>query len=337
MEKRILERLGISNFILSLLIVCHHAFTADITFNGSFNPFDYGLEIAFQRLMYNLSECAVPIFFFLSAYLFYRNYSGNFNDYKRKVKSRFFSLFIPYILFVSFGYVKHLFASGTCWSVIGWIKELWFCETMPLWFIRELMALVILAPFFFWIKKKNVVSILLVLLIIVLITYGFIPYRSFVYWIPVYLSGIHVNSSLWSNIESFTEKYKWGVIAFTVLYVCSCWFLPNETEHSYLDNFIYIIFRIATPIAYLPIMIMIAKSKLVIRKWMGYSFFVYLVHFPVISILTIICEKYLNNFKGAQFLNYCLIVIITYVVCVLISMFLQQYLPRIWSIINGRR
>lgn len=98
------------NFLLSFLIVLHHSFTVNISYNGSYSFMDYGWTIGIQRLMYNVSECAVPVFFYLSAFLFFRTFDGSIISYRKKMKRRFYSLFIPYVFFCTFGYMKHLVA-----------------------------------------------------------------------------------------------------------------------------------------------------------------------------------------------------------------------------------
>ena len=98
-EKRFLAILPQINFLLSLLIVFHHGFISIVRYNGSFSPFSYGLTVSIERYLYNISECAVPFFFFLSAYLFYRTYDGSWSQYLYKIKRRVWSLVIPYIIF----------------------------------------------------------------------------------------------------------------------------------------------------------------------------------------------------------------------------------------------
>ena len=44
------------SFILSLLIVFHHAFTVNVDYNGCFWPQSYGWTVGVQRMMYNFSE-----------------------------------------------------------------------------------------------------------------------------------------------------------------------------------------------------------------------------------------------------------------------------------------
>lgn len=338
MEKTILIRLGITNFILSLFIVFHHAFTTDIDFLGTFNPFAYGIEVAIQRHLYNVSECAVPIFYFLSAYLFFRTYDGSWSQYKKKIGKRFFSLFIPYVIFCTFGYVKHLLASGMRGGVIDWLVELYECQTMPLWFIRELMALAVLAPCFYWLKRHWWLSIVIVLLVISLVATGIVHYRSFVYWIPVYLLGGNLKRSWWDKISNIVIKYNRFFILLIVLYIIGCWFLPNGIGNSlWTISLLYILFRIATPLIFIPMLIYLTISNIKVRKWMNYAFFVYCMHFPVITVLTLIYDKISPPLVHSEWIKYLTIVAITYTICVLMAMFCQRFMPKVWYVINGRR
>jgi fucose 4-O-acetylase-like acetyltransferase len=340
---RILQKLPITNFILSLLIVLHHAFTVDVNYIGTFNPLSYGIVVAIQRLMYNLSECAVPIFYFLSAYLFFRTYDGTWLQYKNKINRRFFSLFIPYIIFCTFGYIKHLLVSNTLitssgggYFLIGWLKELWLCQTMPLWFIRELMALCLLAPFFYWLKNRLILSSIIIVLTIIFASIGAVPYRSFVYWIPVYLLGTHM-SQICESINSHIKDKKL-IVVLMLLYILLCWFLPNSSNDSSItSNFVFILFRVITPFFYLPFMINIANSNTKTYEWMNYSFFVYCMHFPVITILSMIYDKTIMRVADFELLKYILIVTMVYALCVMMAMCLRRFLPVVWNILNGRR
>lgn len=143
-EKQVLQSLPLINFILSLLIVFHHSFTSNVDYTGSYSIGAYGWQIAVERFMYNFSECAVPIFFFLSAYLFYRSFDGSWSQYKAKISRRIFSLFVPYVLFCTLGYIKHLAVShvgGVFWIIythygsatqcrFGLYGNLWHCHLL---------------------------------------------------------------------------------------------------------------------------------------------------------------------------------------------------------------
>lgn len=79
-ESKLYQCLPFVNLVLSLLIVMHHSCTIDVSYNANVRNFVWCI----QRYIYNLSECAVPVFFYISGMLFYRNYDNKMEQYKKK-------------------------------------------------------------------------------------------------------------------------------------------------------------------------------------------------------------------------------------------------------------
>ena len=330
------------SFILSLLIVFHHAFTVNVDYNGCFWPQSYGWTVGVQRMMYNFSECAVPMFYFLSAYLFYRTYDGTWSNYKEKIYRRFYSLFIPYIIFCTLGYIKHLAVIGVGGDFVDYLHSLWVCDTMPLWFIRELMALSLLSPVFWALMKNKYITIVIAIMLIAIVAIGVIPYRSFLYWIPVYLMGATLTKVNLCKFDNAMNK-KWFVLFSMILfgaYVIGAWFLPNgisREEMTWSENMFFIMFRVLTPIALLPLTWFLYHYQIHDRRFMGYSFFVYCMHFPVITILGIVLDRFMGTSLNIELVKYFFIVGLTYTICVLMAMVIQRFTPMVWHIINGHR
>ena len=154
-------------FPLILLIICLHCYT-------STSAVTRGHDIYF-RLIYPVSlwmgETGVPAFFFISGLLFF--YSKK--TFLQKIKSRFHTLLIPYLFFnalILCGYLclmhfgKSIIILGKDlaeYTLIDYIRAFWdrgvwnhgngspmLC---PLWYIRNLMILVIISPIIFYIVK----------------------------------------------------------------------------------------------------------------------------------------------------------------------------------------
>lgn len=118
-----------------------------------------------------LSENGVATFFFISGFLFFAGGEFTADRYKVKVKKRFFSLFIPYILwnllmvgFIAAHYLP-IFASvfdgmqaeGFHMTAGDFFKGFFFTESphnANMWFIRELMLNVLLAPLLYYLLKR---------------------------------------------------------------------------------------------------------------------------------------------------------------------------------------
>lgn len=342
-HKVLLGVLNPINFLLSLMIVFHHAFTVNVDYNGSLLLQAYGWTIGIQRFMYNLSECAVPMFYFLSAFLFYRTFDGSWIQYKEKIRRRFFSLFIPYVIFCTFGYVKHLSVIGLGGgNFTGYIYSLWVCDTMPLWFIRELMALSLLAPILWRLIQRPFLVLLLSIILIFLITIGIIPYRSFLYWIPIYIMGAMLDKKILSKLYILMEN-RVGLccsIVICVMYIIWAWLLPNgisRADMTWVQNMDFIMFRIATPLVFLPLSWILFRYHIRDRRFMKYSFFVYCMHFPVITILGIVLDRLMGMAWYFEMIKYTIIIVLTYTICVLMAMMMQKYTPSLWYILNGHR
>ena len=94
--------------VLSVFVVLIHAASTNINVPGRELQSINGLNYFIQAFLSNgLCRTAVPLFFILSGFLYYKSFDGTWEQYKRKNFSRIRSLVIPYIfwsgiVFVSF-------------------------------------------------------------------------------------------------------------------------------------------------------------------------------------------------------------------------------------------
>ena len=135
-----------------------------------------------------LPTVSVPLFFFISGFLFFYNNDFDKNIYIKKIKSRCNSLLIPYIIWTFIGFFILLIQMHPRFSSLFpllkdyridiseflsyfWIKSLPMDPPgehampidYPLWFIRDLYLLVIASPIIYWfIKKLKCVYIVIV-------------------------------------------------------------------------------------------------------------------------------------------------------------------------------
>ena len=84
------------NMLLALIIVMLHSYNLDI---WEINPSNksFLVPVACEQFIRMLSQIAVPTFFSISGYLFYRKYNNKM--FCTKVKSRIRSLVIPFLFY----------------------------------------------------------------------------------------------------------------------------------------------------------------------------------------------------------------------------------------------
>lgn len=169
--------LDLLRFPLAIVIVIVHVFVPielygyDYDFGGIL-----GFAIAFVKSF--LTEQSVPIYFFISGYVFFLGFDLSMKSYAKKMRNRFKSLFIPYILWNTLAIILMLlpfvpFLSGFFprfdhnspldLSIPTILRMYWECgwssirpadvinysvypADVPLWFVRDLMIVAITTP-----------------------------------------------------------------------------------------------------------------------------------------------------------------------------------------------
>ncbi len=148
-------------------------------------------------------EVCVPLFFFISGFLFfYRTEGFSAQIYLKKLKNRVRSLLIPYIfwnlvvllfLFIAQTFLRGSLVSGVnkpivSYSVLDWIWSFWDTSKVnphlektlpvnsPFWFIRDLMVLVVFSPVvYLMVKKLGVYALAFLGLIWLYAPYFYLP------------------------------------------------------------------------------------------------------------------------------------------------------------------
>ena len=157
--------------LLCIGVVCIHSTFNEDSLGVAGN--DISLFVNFSNIfVYEfLDKTCVPVFFVISGYLFFNNVSlFDKEAYSRKIKSRIKSLLIPYIIancfFSLYGIItKRSLAfsiSGFLDSFIGFSG---YPADPPLWYIRDLMVLVLFSFVIYWLIRKLSYTIPLLLFI----------------------------------------------------------------------------------------------------------------------------------------------------------------------------
>lgn len=179
----------------------------------------------FIRVLFSqgIARLAVPIFFLTSGFLFFQGFKQwDSKMFFAKIKKRFQTLFIPYILWnliLVFYYALIFVAKGNTSGLIGliddngWLLSFWNCSrnnieprinllgwkmwdgafpiNFPLWFIRDLMILNLFAPLVYFVVKKMRIGGVVILFVLYVIDI----------WIP--LEGLRAEGFFFYTIGAF--------------------------------------------------------------------------------------------------------------------------------------
>ena len=361
MNKDIYKVFDLMRFPLILLVVCIHVNPLN-TWGGVENTFWY------SALNRSLPQFAVPTFFFMSGFLFFRNINGNWNWglYKSKIKSRGYSLLIPYIIWNILAYSADLiyfFIKGYLikdysqameywgtlspnifWNVhpIGTHSQNWLGGfagysapiDLPLWYLRDLIVLVILAPAIWFLLKKTKGWILAVL---------FIAYISRL-WLPY--SGFGITGVFFFSLGAFMgmnqidvikscNKISWMWIPDLALGAMAVYYKGTYTFTGQNLMPFYIIAAIVAAIN--------LASHCVRKGWSANSFlvkscfFIFACHEVVVkNVAKTIVEKVFND-STVWPLQFLIVVVLIVTMCLAIYYCMNRWLPRVTKVLVGNK
>ena len=143
-----------------LVVMCHSCF---LDGGGT------AVQIFFSEV---LPHVAVPLFLLFSGYLFFKEGKFDSSLYRHKLKSRFHTLFIPYIIWSTLCFIIAAMRGQVTPTFAHYIQGLWDTElwkdgvtfsrtlpgypmNMPLWFVRDLMILVVISPIIWFLLRKT--------------------------------------------------------------------------------------------------------------------------------------------------------------------------------------
>lgn len=163
-EKRFRDGIHWMTFLLSLLVVWVHSYNAELLAGGRDG---FALADRLQRMvMDGLGQIAVPGFFMVSSYLFYRNFS--WNRLPGKWKSRAKSVLAPYLLWNFLYYMAYVAATRLPFmeGLMGKepvpfsLGELWqavthYAYNPVFWYLYQLILLILLAPVIYVVFRRT--------------------------------------------------------------------------------------------------------------------------------------------------------------------------------------
>lgn len=187
MSQFLSDKIKLISFFAIILVLYIHSGFHQLPHEIEGMPFNYYLQELISGV---LGRCAVPLFFAISGYLYFLNVN-NLHDVYRKMKKRMKSLLIPYLiaaLFLPFFYLimEHVpiaagqfinsndFGQNFTGNIFQILYRLYIDSGkgsplgFHLWYLRDLIGIVMLSPFLF--KIKDVVNPILLVVVIYLLT-----------------------------------------------------------------------------------------------------------------------------------------------------------------------
>lgn len=336
-----------SVLLCMMVVMIHNSIPAYFTYSSE--GIAYYIHMFLVNFLPLLYACAVPSFFIISGFLFFRNYQKK--DYSRKIKSRIHTLFIPYLLWNVFGLLTEMLTKIPFFASLATVNSnpfdlenivmgIFFHKYTVLWFVFMIMLFAILAPIIFYIVRRKILfGFVFISLLAFVLVYdkGFcsffgigLEYSSIIYYLIGSYLGIY-------HKDFFDYRINFNVYALMLFFVVTIILELGVKEYEYYSRIYFILVKIIL----LYLIFTHFESEIKLRHWFGATFFIYAFHLPVMRFTTGMLRflfDILNiDFALKELLLYVVSFVIVMIVCIKIASFLEIKTPRIYKLLTGNR
>lgn len=361
------QTLDLLRFPLAVVVLMVHIFSSNgITFQGRRFTFDeYPVFMELNHFIDAfLRDQSVPVYYFISGYVFFLGIEMTRSTYVRKLKNRVRSLFIPYMvwntlsllllistLLSSFSqytlYSSSLHISlpnilSCYWSYRGDLAGItlntYHPVNGPLWFVRNLMVLVLCTPLLYVLVKK--------LKLMIVFLFGAIWFLSGLSEVDHYNLSVSLFFFVWGAYMSIFKKdmltifgryFKSSVFLYLgcgFLYMAACHYFPSAKPFIKQLNIV-----IGLLFAYNVSAWLLKKKICRVSSFLASaSFFIYVSHALIVGkILKLVFVTIRPASEVGLFCTY--FFTIGFSVALLLGTFylLRRYTPRLLKVIAGQR
>lgn len=297
-----------------------------------------------ELMSHKLVAPCVPLFFFISGYLFFMKFGDRFSaiDYGAQLKKRVRTLQIPYIFWnlVVLGYFAFLhkfvpslinpeFNNVYKFTAVEWIRSLWdFPGGQPIcyqfWFLRDLMLAVIIFPIIFVVMKSGRWYLMVLLAALYICHSTLFPHQMMLTFFSL---GAGFAIHRYDFVAIASKCVIPSVIVFMILTIVASSHPKWEGQNG------------LTVITGAMFFVWIAsKVKPMSRKLSGSVFFVYAFHaFPILVLGKVIVGVLQPNSEIAWIGCYIGSFVTTIFFSLILYIRFKKILPKLTSIITGGR
>lgn len=352
------KALALLRFPLALLIISVHWFVFDRVLDHTEFPHDaaampvWNAVCTFVRAF--ISENGVGTFFFISGYLFVACAELTRERYKRNVRKRVRSLVIPYVIWnlisvlvITADSVMHQYLHGHGADIrlpmtAGEFFSGFIIGVRPhldtLWFIRELMTVIILLPLTYpFIRRAGVGTLSVLAALCIGISFGDYPYpRNLAFSLFFFNAGAYLSLRRCDLVKTFSGRTTLFFIAYLLLSSAAWAALEYLPEAYNTVKFMSIFPAVAT---------LLGLADVLVRKGVtanafltASTFFLFAAHFITLDFIYTFLNK---AFKPQTDTELTIVFSFGYILLVLLLIgtyaLLEHFTPKAAAVLTGKR
>jgi hypothetical protein len=352
LEQKQLQVIEAMRFPLIILVLFIHIRPmAYITLAWHFSAMNI-YNIVAEMISHNVGSIAVPCFFLFSGFFFFYkkeelDTSFYFNQWRKRVRTLLIPYFIWNVLYILIILIKNI-----TFSHLGLVIDngyqmvynnslynlLWSMPVnYPMWFLRDLIVMSLLAPLFALLfKYTKVYGLLFLFLIYVLGFDSNIPGFSMT---AILFFGAGVYMAIFKkNILAVCSKWRLFTTVVAVFLLCISTYCNGTSYHLQLSR-LFIPFGIICMVNFINIIISNEKLKRFLCSMSPTVFFIYAIHaiYIINWLKGGLYRTSLANSGLGMIICYILIPFIVLFICLVLYYLLRTTAPRLLSVLVGGR
>lgn len=329
------------SFVFSLLVIWVHSYNAELYLGStqwaqSIGRFEY-------RIINWLAQIAVPGFFMISGYLFYRNF--DLSKLRRKWESRIRSVLVPYILWNFLYYIGYVVGSR-----LPWMGEVVGKGVIPLrldvavdailnhtynyvfWYLFQLILLILLAPVLYWVLVnkwcRRLFFVILAAMLYMDLTLPVLNTDALFYYAAAAAMAL-TRSDLVERDEPGEMTWRVGIIlvfAGIISYILGL-------QHAKPIGFVLCRF-----LAVAGLWLAVSGKRLPeVRPYMTINFFLYATHFGMVRFINKAFARQWSGIPAVPVILFLLMPVMVLGISFVAAKVMRRLMPRIWVLLNGGR
>lgn len=349
-------RASLYSFILTVTVIWIHA--VDPGFAAGLADQTGDVFTAVERLLGSgLGQLAVPGFFCLSGYLFFRNMPEDIRTisadngknlllfFGNKLRKRVSSLLVPYLIWNGIYYLIYMAAGRASFGMTEAVRSVLFYRYNPVfWYLYELVLITIITPLIYMLISDRRLALPVLSAIFAAaccydkLLFHYVNEDALFYYMTGSFLALH-----FKNCENNKDKIKrMGAVCFFIFVIC-------EECIGNSNYFIAIAAtvggRISGLLALFAIVNVAVPVNVKLPEFMGYNFTVYALHYLEIRAVRVIADGILHAASGMSLsespvLSACLYILMPFI-CIMITVpigeLMKRLSPKLYMLMTGGR
>lgn len=360
-EKNGLSYIAPVNFVLTVLVVFIHGYNAS-AYNLQYSNVADIVVLSIEDLIsQNFARIAVPLFFAISGFLFYR--TAEFSNLKNKLLRRTKTLLVPYLIWNTLYFIAFLLITNISFisqylnstetitfSLKSIISNVIFYENnYIMWFIYQLMIYTALCPLFIMLLKSKIASYAFLLILAGLYALNFTELPKLSSFSMA--SGIYPDQLFYYFLGAFFARRKPlfkkehnKKIACIILILSQVIWLFNRAGYKeWRFNLLYLMFCAMSVYAILVLIFSstaefknINESK-ILKLLMKSTFIIFAAHPFIIELVQKLFYILLPHNAFFALMDFIFSPLVSIAICVLAGSLINKISPRLYRILTGGR